>query len=261
MRREELAKELDRLYREHNRRGRIDPDPLSCVVSYADSADQEVAGLIAACTAYGRAGQIVVNVRGLLDRLGDGPWECIRSMQPVDLAGVARGFRHRWTSEEEMADLLLGIRHVLHRYGSLRRCFEQHHDPESGLTCSGLEGLVRCLRVGTGRNSLLPDPTGGSACKRYHLYLRWMVRHDRVDPGPWRDSRVVCPAHLIVPIDTHMHRIARRLRLTRRKTPDLRTALEVTAAFRRMRPEDPVRYDFALTRYGIHPAFSIQDLP
>ena len=45
--------------------------------------------------------------------------------------------------------------------------------------------------------------------------------------------------------------IARGLFLTRRKSGDLRTALEITQAFAAICPEDPIRYDFCLTRLGI----------
>ena len=75
-----------------------------------------------------------------------------------------------------------------------------------------------------------------------------MVRRDEVDPGGWDEVR---PARLIVPLDTHQYRLCTALGFTRRKSADLRTALEITEAFRRIAPEDPVRYDFSLTRAGI----------
>ena len=83
--------------------------------------------------------------------------------------------------------------------------------------------------------------------------LRWLVRYDEVDPGGW----IKVPASaLIVPLDTHMHRIARDLGLTHRNAADWKTAEEITKAFSKYVPEDPVRYDFMLTRFGIHPDFS-----
>jgi hypothetical protein len=48
-----------------------------------------------------------------------------------------------------------------------------------------------------------------------------------------------------------MHRVSSGLGLTQRKQADMKTAFEITAAFRQVNPEDPVRYDFALTRPGI----------
>ena len=75
-----------------------------------------------------------------------------------------------------------------------------------------------------------------------------MVRRDEVDPGGWSSVPV---SKLIVPLDTHMHRICLLLNLTKRRQADLRTAVDITHAFRKIAPEDPVRYDFALTRLGI----------
>jgi len=101
-------------------------------------------------------------------------------------------------------------------------------------------------------NSLTSDgqiiSTRGSACKRLLMYLRWMVRKDEVDPGGWEG---IPPSKLLVPVDTHMHRIARKLRFTRRKQANLATVREITAAFRKIVPDDPARYDFTLTRFGI----------
>ncbi|MCD6487215.1 MAG: TIGR02757 family protein, partial [Syntrophobacterales bacterium] len=97
-------------------------------------------------------------------------------------------------------------------------------------------------------NSLLPSPAKGSACKRLNLFLRWMVRHDDVDPGGWDD---ISSSKLIIPLDTHMHRICLALGITKRKQADMKTALEITRSFQVMAPHDPVRYDFALTRLGI----------
>ena len=101
---------------------------------------------------------------------------------------------------------------------------------------------------GATASSLLSDPARGSACKRHHLFLRWMVRQDDIDPGGWT---LVLPRKLIVPVDVHMHRVGVRLGFTQRKQADAKTALEITDGFRRMSPDDPVKYDFALTRPGI----------
>jgi Protein of unknown function (DUF2400) len=95
---------------------------------------------------------------------------------------------------------------------------------------------------------LFPRPSAGSACKRWNLYLRWMVRKDEIDFG---DFEFLSPRHLVIPTDTHVHRIARRLALTRRKTGDWKTAREITDALAAFDPEDPVKYDFALCRLGI----------
>src|SRR5699024_8231674 len=99
-----------------------------------------------------------------------------------------------------------------------------------------------------GMKHLLSDPEKGSACKRLLLYLRWMVRpDDGVDLGLW----AVAPARLVIPLDTHVHRIARNLGLTRRADASCRTAVEVTDSLRLLDASDPVKYDFALCHHGV----------
>lgn len=99
------------------------------------------------------------------------------------------------------------------------------------------------------RDFLFPDPRKGSACKRHNLFLRWMVRkEDGVDLGIWT---ALSPGDLIVPVDTHMARMGCRMGWTRRRAPDWLMAEEITAAFRAVCPDDPVKFDFALTRIGI----------
>jgi uncharacterized protein (TIGR02757 family) len=123
----------------------------------------------------------------------------------------------------------------------------------------GLVGFVREIEAEAGsRLKMLADPSRGSACKRLHLYLRWMIRSDEVDPGVWQG---LSPARLVVPMDVHMHRIGTQMGFVTRKQPDLKAALEATEYFRSIRPDDPVRYDFCLTRMGIHPVLSGQPLP
>ena len=95
---------------------------------------------------------------------------------------------------------------------------------------------------------LVPIPEKGSAAKRLHLFMRWMIRKDAVDPGGWDD---LSPSRLIVPVDVHMHRICTHLAFTQKKQANLKTAVEVTQCFRKIMPQDPVKYDFALTRIGI----------
>jgi uncharacterized protein (TIGR02757 family) len=122
---------------------------------------------------------------------------------------------------------------------------------EAGELREGLARFADALRGERASRSLrhlVPDPRAGSACKRQLLYLRWMVRPaDGVDLGLWPLS----PAQLIVPVDTHVHRIAKNLDLTRRNDASWRTAEEITAALREMDPHDPVRYDFALCHLGV----------
>lgn len=247
MTRTELRNELDRLHARLNRREFVCPDPLEVVYRYERDADREVVGLIAACLAYGRVAQILRNLGTVLACLGDRPAEALRA-DGATRARVLNGFQHRWTTRAEVAGLFDGIARALRAHGSLEACFLSHQPPHAETVLPALIGFTRELRGDAPANSLVSAPEKGSACKRLHLYLRWMARRDDVDPGCWTGLR---PALLIVPLDTHMHRVTRAMRLTRRKQANLAAALEVTAAFRKMNPDDPLKYDFALTRLGI----------
>jgi uncharacterized protein (TIGR02757 family) len=243
----QLHEALEALYNRLNRREFVSPDPLEVVYRYDDPRDREVAGLIAACLAYGRVAQILRNLNVVLHALGPAPAARLRKDGAHTLDSIPE-FRHRWTDAREMAAFLDGIAKALRRYGSLEACFLAHHAPGAEHTLPALTGFSQELRGGAPPNSLLSAPEKGSACKRLHLYLRWMVRCDEVDPGGWTG---LSPAALLIPLDTHMHRLARGLRLTRRNQANLATVLEVTESFRRITPADPLKYDFALTRLGI----------
>ncbi len=249
---------LEELYLRYNRREWVSPDPLQYLYAYDDCCDREVAGLVAALLAYGRVQQILRSVGEVLDRLGSAPRKFLLAASPGRLGSMFTGFKHRFATDDHLVELLVAIRDVLGRYGSLGECFADGLDETDETVYPALVRFVGQLnRSADGRcGHLLADPAKGSACKRYHLYLRWMVRQDAVDPGGWS---CVDKSKLIVPLDTHMHRIALAMGATRRAAADGQTAREVTAAFKRIRPDDPVRYDFALTRSGINPAADLND--
>lgn len=240
---------LCRLYETYNHREFVHPDPLEFLYGYDDPLDREMVGLIAACLAYGSVHQILKTVRSVLERLGS-PNRSLAGATKRSLLDAFKDFKYRFTTGEELATMLYGVKKVLERHGSLHECFCEGFSPEQETVIPALSAFVQELSaVFDGRpRSLLPSPDRGSACKRLNLFLRWMVRCDDVDPGGWN---TVPASKLIVPLDIHMHRISLQLGLTRRKQADLKTAFEITAAFRAIEPHDPVRYDFCLTRLGI----------
>ena len=247
--RKTLAKALEDLYQTYNRRAFVEPDPIQFLYQYTELADREVAGVVAASLSYGRVAQIIKSATWVLDRMGSSPAQFLRDARASDLAVRFLGFRHRWSTDAEMVELLLGLKAALRSHDSLGDCCAQGVKPDAPGIMPVVARLVDVLAASApGRNSLLAHPSGGSACKRWHMLLRWMVRSDDVDPGGWTMIR---PEQLMVPLDAHMHRIARDLGFTQRRQGDARTVEEVTAGFRAIVPSDPVRYDFALTRLGI----------
>ena len=241
---------MQRLYRRLNRRQYVPGDPLEFLYNYDDPADREAVALLASSLAYGRVRQVRRSVSAVLKLLGPRPVRYLAKASPSQLRRALSGFRHRFNSGGHVAAMLIGARRLIGRFGSLEACFGEGAGLTDQTVWPALQSFVdKITEAADGEcGHLLPDPARRSACKRLNLMLRWLVRCDDVDPGGWS---CVGPERLIVPLDTHMHKIALALGITRRKTADIRTALEVTAAFRQISPDDPVRYDFALTRLGI----------
>ena len=241
---------LDQLYARFNDRRFVPPDPLASLYRFEDVRDREIAGLLAAGLAYGNVKSIVTSVERLLARLGSSPRKFVEETEPRDLAKRIGEFRHRWTTADEVANLLAAVRVVCARHGSLGAALRAKIQPDDEDIQRALTLLHEelCAAKLDRANSLLADPAKGSASKRTHLFLRWMVRCDAVDPGGWK----IPPRLLLVPVDVHIHRIAKILRLTRRRAADLLAAREITAGFRKFSPDDPVKYDVALTRLPLH---------
>lgn len=252
-----LEDRLEAIYARYNRREYVDPDPLCFLYDYPDKQDREIAGLIAACFAYGRVEQIMKTVAHILEKFSGTPRAYITTRTRQDMAEDFKGFRYRFASQAHLVNLLWGIKQVATEFLSLENCFCSGVSPSDETLLPGLAFLSRQIGKQGDVGHLLADPEKKSACKRSLLFLRWMVRKDRVDPGGWDKIE---PCGLIIPLDTHMHRIGHLLGFSRRRQADMRTALEITRGFRRISRHDPVKYDFCLTRFGIRKEMSMEDL-
>lgn len=239
---------LDRLYASYNKRKYVHPDPLEFLFCYRDVRDREIAGLLASSLAYGRVQQILKSVSLVLGRMAGPPREFLLGTPSKDFETVFAGIKHRFTDAAQLSALMRGMQRMIRKHGSLNRAFLAGHDSGAGTVLPAMDRFS--AELGLPESYLVPAPASGSACKRFCLYLRWMVRKDHVDPGGWTG---VSPAQLVVPVDTHMAQVAREFGLTSMKSANRNMAVEITRAFVRFCPEDPVRYDFALTRFGIHP--------
>lgn len=254
---EVLAEILERVYARYNHRRLIGADPLQFAYRFDRPQDAEVASFLAAALAYGRVQQIQRSLNDLFARMDCEPYDFVMNFSPSRRLRLA-GFKHRFTTAEDVGDLLELLRPVLRRHGSIESFFVKGFDPRERNVLPALARFCDRLtngyaqhhggRVSRGLMYLLASPSRGSASKRLHLFLRWMVRADDVDPGLWKS---VAPAKLIVPLDVHMARLCRILGLHDSNTISQSTALQVTEGFAAIAPADPVKYDFSLSRIGI----------
>lgn len=226
-------------------------DPVDFVHRYQSVEDREVVGLIAAGLAFGNALAARQSIDRVLERLGPRPAERARESTKAELQRALRGFVHRIYRGDHIATMLSHAGDLQREHGTLGEAFAAYHRANGGAFRESLADLADSLRgPATDRSMrhLVSDPRAGSACKRLLLYARWMVRPaDGVDLGLWS----VSPSELIIPVDTHIHRIARNLELTRRRTASWVAAEEITAELRKLDPSDPVKYDFALCHLGV----------
>lgn len=254
-----LRTSLEPLYHAFNRE-RSAIDPIELVRPYASARDREIAGFVASALAFGNVISVIQSGRAVLERMGRSPFEYVSRFDPVGHAGDFAGVGHRWIRSRDIVALLWLLRQMLERSGSVERFFGEGDDRAAADIEGGLESfttralgldLTRAYGVVPARPAVayfFTRPSQGSACKRLNLYLRWMVRDDSVDLGVWSS---VAPSRLIVPLDTHVIRLARCLRLTRYTSPGWRMAVDVTRALRVLDPEDPIRFDFAICHVGM----------
>jgi uncharacterized protein (TIGR02757 family) len=247
----DMREKLDALVASTDARARLDADPLG-LVRALPPAEREVGGLIAATLAFGNVVAIRKSITRVYDALDGAPSHAADTMSEALLRSRLRTFVHRVYRGEHVARMLARAGALRRAHGSLGEALAARITLQStqGLV-DGLADWSEALRgpdPARGLAHLLPDPAKGSASKRLFLYLRWMVRpDDGVDLGLWP----IAPRLLVIPVDTHVHRIAKNLGLTRRNDASLRTALEITEGLRRLDPDDPVRYDFALCHLGV----------
>lgn len=246
-----IRERLDALLASSDVAARRARDPVEYVHRYRAARDQEIAGLIGSALAFGNAIAARQSIERALSMLGPSPASTVASAEPVELERRLKGFVHRIYRGEHLAAVLVRAGSLLREHQSLGNAFAAHHRATQGDFRESLARFADSLRGdATDRSTrhLISDPRAGSACKRLLLYARWMIRPaDGVDLGLWP----IDPSHLVIPVDTHIHRISRNLELTRRRTASWATAEEITGELRKLDPADPVKYDFALCHLGV----------
>ncbi len=217
----------------------IGSDPVQFPHRYTERGDIEASAFISAWMAYGSRKvflQILDRLHATMDAVG-GPYRFITNHAYRQLENNAQSCLYRFYKWEDFIVLCERMAEVYAEKRSLEAFFIPGQSLDSGVfaLCKAFEGV-----------NGIPVPGSPSANKRFYMFLRWMVRPGSpVDFGIWKN---ISPSQLIVPLDTHVYQIALRLGLTSRKSADLKTAAEITAAMAEIWPDDPSRGDFAL--YG-----------
>ncbi len=243
---DDLKEYLDGLYISFKKK-HSSKDPVWQLHEFQDERDIETAGLIISCYAYGRVEQINQFIKRFLKNINFKVYEFTSNFSQQKDKKYLKDLNYRFNTVNDFSLLISNIKNVIERYGSLQNLFLEKYNEKDENILSALSNFSGSLNILGNKNSyygyLLPLPENKSTCKRLNLYLRWMVRKDEIDVGIWSK---INKAKLIIPVDTHVYRVSRSLKLVSRKSCDMKFATELTNMLRKFDANDPVKYDFAL---------------
>lgn len=245
---------LDSKVVEYNHPRFIETDPIQVPHTFKIKEDIEIAGFLTASIAWGNRKSIIHNAYRMMQLLDRAPYDFIMNHKEDDLERLLP-FVHRTFNGDDFIQFIKSLQHIYTNHGGLEHIFSIHAQPyslqraihEFKKTFFEINHLPRTQKH-------LSDPLKGSAAKRLNMFLRWMVRDDNsgVDFGLWKKLN---PSQLSCPLDVHSGNVARKLGLLHRKQNDAKALEELDASLRRLDPNDPVKYDFALFGLGVFEKF------
>ena len=251
-----LKQKLDYHYNAFDR-SKLKPDPLQFLHLFNDEKDIEVMGLIASIFAYGSVKQIINSLNKIIEITKNEPYNFTMQFDFQKDKIKLNGLKHRFYTEKDITHLFFLIQTAYREFGSLKNLFSMGFDKNDENVKNGITNFSEYFlnsykrmygNFSNGIKFMFPLPQKESACKRMNLFLRWMVRKDELDLGLWNE---ISPNKLIIPVDTHIARICKQLKLTNRKNVNWKMAEEITGKLKRFDPVDPVKYDFALCHIGM----------
>jgi uncharacterized protein (TIGR02757 family) len=252
----ELKEFLDEKSDHYNQLNFVENDPICIPHSFKKKQDIEIAGLFAATLAWGQRKTIIRKCRELLAMMDNTPYDFVLNHRASDLKPFLE-FKHRTFNATDTLYFIEFLNWFYKKNKSLEEAFNLSPNAqtiERGLI--NFHNLFFSIEDHPHRTKKhVSTPERKSTCKRLSMYLRWMVRNDKrgVDFGLWKKIK---PAQLICPCDVHVERVARKLKLIKRKQTDWQTALELSENLRKLDANDPVKYDFALFGLGIEEGWS-----
>lgn len=251
--RKDLCAFLNEAVRRYNTPDFIANDPISVPHRFTKLQDREIMGFWTATLAWGQRKTIMQSARRLAELMDDAPHDFIVNHLEPDRARFLE-FKHRTFQATDTLWFLEFLQHFYQKNTSLEHAFANHLSPSDNTVEKALRGFHDHFfahpYAPERTRKHVATPARGSTCKRLNMFLRWMVRQDSagVDFGLWKKIK---PAQLLIPLDVHVERVARRMGLLRRKQTDWLAVLELTESLRAFDPEDPVKYDFALFGLGV----------
>ena len=242
---------LEKKFKEYNSPAFIENDPISIPHRFTKKQDIEIAAFFSATIAWGNRKSIITSANKLMNLMDSAPHDFILNHQDNDLKTLLE-FKHRTFNATDTLYFVEFLKQHYSKHESLEEAFLKSEIRNSQAeTLSGFHNYFFSLEDPPHRTRKhVATPVRGSTCKRLNMFLRWMVRHDKhgVDFGLWKKIK---PSQLLIPLDVHVDRVARKLGLIKRKQTDWETVLELTENLKTFDAKDPVKYDYALFGLGV----------
>jgi len=258
-------------------------DPIDCIDRNLSDEDLEIVSFFVAALSYGRVEQIKKSTDLFLQNFarmgcksnGAGISQLILQASEDQLReNIGDSFciwKHRLNTTRDIIECALALKRILTKHKTLSRCFQTYFTNLSleaamikfSLDFSQKKIPKKRLRnpdkwSGTGLSWFAPNPQDKGTCKRMLMWLRWMLRKDEIDFGIWKKESMqntkmplLNESHLMVPVDTHLHKWAIQNKITPTKSPNWKMVQELTAFFKKLNPEDPLKYDFMICHQGM----------
>jgi uncharacterized protein (TIGR02757 family) len=245
---------LNEKYELFNQPNFIPHDPISIPHQFRLKQDIEITGFIAATFAWGQRKTIINKSNELINLMDNAPFDFIKNHQDTDLKRFL-SFKHRTFNAIDTLYFIEFFKDFYAKNESLENAFLVGLTPTKEQNMKiGIEHFQKIFfslddyPMRTRKH--VATPARNSSCKRINMFLRWMVRKDNkgVDFGIWDNIK---PSALVCPCDVHVERVARKLGLITRPKTDWKMAIELTQNIKKLDPNDPVKYDFALFGLGV----------
>lgn len=250
----ELKSFLDEKVILYNNPKFIESDPIQIPHSFSNKNDIEISAFLLSSFAWGNRKIIINKGKELMSIFGNAPYDFVVNHQPKDLEKL-RSFKHRTFNHEDIVFFVTALKNIYNQYGSLEDTFLiLEEEADTAYAIDRFRSLFLQTEHLTRSEKHISSPVKGSAAKRLNMFLRWMVRNDNqgVDFGLWNRipaSKLVCP------LDVHSGNVARKLGLLTRTQNDWKAASELNDSLKKLDPDDPVKYDFALFGLGVFEGF------
>lgn len=244
---------LENNFQKYNQPNFIPDDPICIPHSFSKKEDVEIMGFWASILAWGQRKTIINKCKELVTLMDNAPHDFIIHHEESDLVPFLN-FKHRTFNDIDTLYFLSFFKKHYQKYSSLEDAFlmgysESDENIEQSLITFH-DYFFEDINAPQRTRKHIATPFRNSACKRINMFLRWMVRKDEkgVDFGIW--DRIQ-PSQLICPLDVHVERVSRKLKLITRKQTDWKAAVELTNNLKKFDDKDPIKYDFALFGLGL----------